>query len=97
LKILFDTNTPAPLAESLRGHENGALLDAAEQAGFEVLITGDQNVRFQEDFTDRKLACDFVDESLAYSEAGGHADRVRRGLHAARSSQERRCGHPFVA
>jgi hypothetical protein len=43
VKILFDTNTPAPLARFLRGHEvlradelgwhgleNGALLDAAE-------------------------------------------------------------------
>ena len=69
MKVLFDTNTPAPLAGSLRGHdvtrtgelgwqnlENGALLDAAEHAGFEVLITCDQNVRFQQDFTDRKLA-----------------------------------------
>jgi hypothetical protein len=69
VKILFDTNTPAPLARSLGGHqvtrtgelgwqslENGALLDAAEQAGFEVLITCDQNIRYQQDFTDRKLA-----------------------------------------
>ena len=36
--------------------ENGALLDAAEQAGFEVLIACDQNIRHQQDFTDRKLA-----------------------------------------
>jgi len=69
VKILFDTNTPAPLARSLRGHQvtrtgelgwqslaNGALLDLAEQAGFDVLITCDQNVRYQQNFTDRKLA-----------------------------------------
>jgi hypothetical protein len=44
VKILFDANTPAPLARHLRGHEvvradevgwqgleNGALLDAAEE------------------------------------------------------------------
>jgi hypothetical protein len=36
--------------------ENGDLLDAAEQAGFEILITCDQNVRYQQNFTDRKLA-----------------------------------------
>ncbi|SPF50279.1 conserved hypothetical protein [Candidatus Sulfopaludibacter sp. SbA4] len=36
--------------------ENGELLDAAEQAGFEVLITCDQNVRYQQNFTGRKLA-----------------------------------------
>ncbi len=36
--------------------ENGALLDAAEQAGFDVMITCDQNIRYQQNFTDRKLA-----------------------------------------
>ena len=36
--------------------ENGDLLEAAEQAGFEVLITCDQNVRYQQNFADRKLA-----------------------------------------
>jgi len=35
---------------------NGALLDAAEQAGFEVLVTCDQNLLYQQNFTDRKLA-----------------------------------------
>lgn len=61
MKILFDANTPAPLARFLRGHEvmraddlgwqgldNGALLDAAEQAGFDLLLTCDQNVRYQQ-------------------------------------------------
>jgi predicted nuclease of predicted toxin-antitoxin system len=68
VKILFDANTPAPLARFLRGHEvvradelgwqgleNGALLDAAEQAGFNVL-TCDQNVRYQQNLGGRKLA-----------------------------------------
>lgn len=69
MKILFDTNTPAPLARALREHqvtrtgelqwqslENGALLDAAEQAGYDVLITCDQNVSYQQNFKGRKLA-----------------------------------------
>ena len=69
MKILFDANTPAPLARFLRGHdviradqlgwqglENGALLDAAEQAGFDLLLTCHQNVRYQQNFTNRKLA-----------------------------------------
>jgi PIN like domain len=66
VKILFDTNTPAPLARGLRGHtvtrtgklqrqslENGALLDAAEQAGFDVIITCDQNIAYQQNVTDK--------------------------------------------
>ena len=69
MKILFDVNTPATLARSLRGHqvtragqlgwqrlENGILLDAAEKAGFDVLVTCDQNLRYQQNFTDRKVA-----------------------------------------
>ena len=69
MKILFDANTPAPLSRFLRGHEvtradelgwqgldNGTLLDAAEQGGFDLLLTCDQNVRYQQNFTNRKLA-----------------------------------------
>ncbi|MCU1235244.1 MAG: hypothetical protein JWP63_3211 [Candidatus Solibacter sp.] len=39
-----------------QGLENGALLDAAEQAGFDLLLTCDQNVRYQQNFTGRTLA-----------------------------------------
>ena len=69
MKILFDTNTPAPLRRYLKGYEialavelewdglqNGALLDAAEKAGFDVLVTCDQNLPYQQNFTDRKVA-----------------------------------------
>jgi hypothetical protein len=38
------------------GLKNGALLDAAEQAGFDLLLTCDQNVRYQRNFSSRKLA-----------------------------------------
>jgi hypothetical protein len=69
VKILFDANTPAPLARFLLRHEvvradqlgwqgleNGALLDAAEEAGFDLLLTCDQNVQYQQNFASRKLA-----------------------------------------
>ena len=69
MRILFDANTPAPLADWLKGHqvtradelkweglENGDLLDAAEQAGFEILLTCDQNIRYQQNFSARKLS-----------------------------------------
>lgn len=69
MKILLDANTPALLARFLRGHdvvradelgwqglENGALLDAAEQAGFDLLLTCDQNVPYQQNFASRRLA-----------------------------------------
>ena len=69
MKILFDANVPAPLARWLRGHDvvlavevgwhrliNGKLLDAAQQGGFDVLITCDQNLTYQQNLADRKVS-----------------------------------------
>jgi hypothetical protein len=39
-----------------QGLENGALLDAAEHEGFDVLVTCDQNIRYQQNFTNKRLA-----------------------------------------
>jgi len=36
--------------------ENGDLPDAAEAAGFDVMVTSDQNIRYQQNLTGRKLA-----------------------------------------
>ena len=68
MKILFDQGTPAPLRQALTGHtistayemgwqglDNGALLNAAE-AVFEVFITTDQNLPYQQNLTGRRLA-----------------------------------------
>jgi len=68
MKILFDQGTPVPLRQTLASHtvstayemgwqglDNGTLLNAAE-AAFEVFITTDQNLRYQQTFTGRRLA-----------------------------------------
>jgi hypothetical protein len=67
--ILFDHSTPAPLRYALPGHAvveaiergwerlvNGTLLDTAEAAGFEVFVTADKNMRYQQNLTGRKIA-----------------------------------------
>lgn len=69
MKVLFDANTPAPLARFLRGHEvsradilgwqglvNGELLNAAERAGFDILLTCDQNIQYQQNLTGCRVA-----------------------------------------
>jgi hypothetical protein len=69
MKILFDQGTPAPLRRYLAGHSvdtayergwsnlsNGNLLDAMERDGYELLITTDQNLRYQQNLADRKIA-----------------------------------------
>ena len=35
--------------------ENGQLLDAAEQAGFDVVLSGDQTIRYEQNMTGRKI------------------------------------------
>ncbi|MGA2416838.1 MAG: hypothetical protein ABSF59_20465 [Candidatus Sulfotelmatobacter sp.] len=35
---------------------NGDLLAEAERAGFEVFLTADKNIRYQQNFTGRKIA-----------------------------------------
>ncbi len=35
--------------------ENGELLNAGETAGFDVMVTSDQNIRYQQNLTGRKL------------------------------------------
>jgi len=67
--ILFDQSTPAPLRSALKGHivveafergwqrfVNGDLLDAAEAAGFDLLLTADKNLRYQQNLTGRKIS-----------------------------------------
>jgi hypothetical protein len=67
--ILFDNGTPAPLRYALKSHVvveaiergwdrlvNGELIAKAEAAGFDVLLTTDKNMRYQQNLTGRKIA-----------------------------------------
>jgi hypothetical protein len=67
--VLFDHGTPRGLARALEGHtvkearaqgwdtlSNGDLLNAAEKAGFDVLLTTDTNLPHQQNLQGRKLA-----------------------------------------
>ena len=69
MKVLFDNNVPAPLRNRLAGQrvdtaqemgwqelKNGALLAAAEADGFQVLVTGDKNLSYQQNLEGRTLA-----------------------------------------
>jgi len=68
MKIVFDQGTPVPLRRALKGHavatayelgwaelDNGELLAAAESE-FDVLVTTDQNLRYQQKLAGRRLA-----------------------------------------
>ena len=69
MRILFDQATPVPLRPYLAGHtvrtaaeqgwdklRNGDLLRAAEVAAFDLLLTTDRNMQYQQNITGRKIA-----------------------------------------
>jgi predicted nuclease of predicted toxin-antitoxin system len=69
MRILFDQGAPVPIAAWLREHTvrttleekwdtlvNGELLKVAEEAGFDVLLTTDNNMAYQQNLAGRKIA-----------------------------------------
>ena len=67
--VLFDHSVPAPLSSYLIGHtvteartrgwdtlSNGDLLAEAERAGFDVFLTADKNIQYQQNLGCRRLA-----------------------------------------
>jgi hypothetical protein len=69
VRVLFDQGTPVPLRQLLVGHDvstayecgwstlkNGELLAAADLEGFEVLVTTDKNLKYQQNLASRSIA-----------------------------------------
>ncbi len=69
MRILFDHGTPSGIARALAGHDvteaierswhtisNGELLNVAEADGFDLLLTTDKGIRYQQNLTGRKIA-----------------------------------------
>ena len=69
MRILFDHGAPSRIARALVGHvvteaidrgwdriSNGDLLKLAEEAAFELLLTTDKNIRYQQNLTTRKIS-----------------------------------------
>lgn len=69
MRVLFDHGTPRGIKRFLTKHivreaiqegwdaiSNGDLLTAAEQSGFDVLLTTDKNIRYQQNLAGRKIA-----------------------------------------
>jgi hypothetical protein len=87
--VLFDHGTPKGLARALSKHtvhtaqskgwdrlSNGALLDAAEEAGFELLLTTDRRIRHQQNLRARRIAFVVLTGSTKWSLVRRHADRI---------------------
>lgn len=95
MRILFDNGTPNPLARSLIGHDvafarqigwhelkNGDLLRQAEEAGYELLLTSDKNMRYQQNLSKRKIAI-VVLGNQQWPDVKLHLDRIAEAVNAA--------------
>ena len=93
--ILFDHVTPGGIAKFLPGHTvikakdrgwdtltNGELLSEAERAGFDVLLTADKNIRFQQNLAGRKIAI-VVLSTPQWPVVRLHPERIAAAVNAA--------------
>lgn len=92
MKILFDQGVPVPLQQELPGIEvttayrmgwsslsNGELLAAAEQAGIDIFVTTDQNLRYQQNLKNRHIAI-VVLPTTRWPEIKPQAGKIRDAL-----------------
>jgi hypothetical protein len=97
--ILFDHGTPKGLRRALPGHtvttaqargwdtlDNGALLDNAEKAGVELLLTTDRRIRYQQNLSSRKIALVVLTGSTKWSSVRLHFERIAAAVNAATPS-----------
>lgn len=106
--ILFDHGTPKGLARALAGHtvvtaqargwdrlDNGALLDAAEAAGIDLLLTTDRRIRYQQDLSSRKIALVVLSGTTKWSSVRLHFERIAAAVNAATSGSYTEIEIPF--
>ena len=87
--ILFDHGAPRGVARALRSHtvataiskgwdqlNNGALLKAAEEAGFDLLFTTDNRIRYQQNLKDRRIALVVLTGTTKWARVKLHLDRI---------------------
>ncbi|MGB7554746.1 MAG: hypothetical protein WBM04_10250 [Candidatus Korobacteraceae bacterium] len=93
--ILFDHVTPSGIARFLPGHTvtkakdrgwdtlaNGDLLVEAERAGFDVFLTADKNMRYQQNLRGRRIAL-VVLSTPQWPVVRLHIERIAAAVNAA--------------
>ena len=96
--IIFDKATPVPIRPYLEKHtvrtaaqqgwdklSNGDSLTAAEEAGFDILLTTDKNLRYQQNLAGRKIAIVVLGQQQ-WPQLEPHIKRVIEAVSAAKPS-----------
>ena len=95
MRVLLDQGTPVPVRRHLQHHTvrtasqqgwatlgNGELLAAAEALGFDVFITTDKNLRYQQNLSRRRIAIVVVMDAQ-WPKLEPHVNRVVAAIDAA--------------
>ena len=106
--ILFDHGTPRGLARALPGHtvvtaqsrgwdrlNNGALLNAAEEAAVELLLTTDRRIRYQQNLAGRRIALVVLTGSTKWSRVRLHVERIAAAVNTATPASYTEIDIPF--
>ena len=106
MRLLPDNNVPVAIARYLPQHDvvhasslggrtlaNGDLIAAADEAGFDILLTADQNIEYQQNLAGRRLAI-IVLATNHWNTIRGNMERVISALDAARQQAFVRVSFP---
>jgi hypothetical protein len=107
MKIRFDNGTPRSIARCLTGHEvtyarrigwheleNGDLIRQAEEAGYEVLLSTDKNIQYQQNLKDRKIALVIL-SNQQWPAVRLHLDQIALAVNAATPGSFTEVNIPF--
>ena len=107
MRILFDNGTPSPIARSLEGHDiiyarrvgwhelgNGELIVTAEEAGYDVLLSTDKNIRYQQNLAHRKIAIVVLTEQQ-WPNVKPHLEKIAAAVKAATPGSYAEVDIPF--
>ena len=107
--ILFDHGTPKGLAHALPGHtiisaqargwdtlNNGALLNAAEEATVDLLLTTDRRIRYQQNLAGRRIAVVVLTGTTKWSRVRLHVERIAAVVNAATPGSYTEVDIPFT-
>jgi hypothetical protein len=89
MRILFDHGMPRGVSAALTNHtvttafdkgwdtlSNGALLKAAEDERFDLLLTTDRRLQYQQNLKDRKIAIVVLTGTTKWSQVQLHLERI---------------------
>lgn len=96
MRILFDQGVTFPISRHLTGHvvavavdlgwdrlRNGELLAAAEEAGYDALLTTDKNLQYQQNLKARKIAI-LVIGHAQWPTLQAHVERIVKAVNSAK-------------